>query len=242
MFDYFKDSPKDIIAHLRPLFQRGVACVRDGKVLINGEDSWDVPWIYITPEGGIEEEHNCRAICFMCAEIKFKGWSFIPIRCHSCWKVVVRPRTLKELFALHELQKEMGLWSKTGIEDRPKIPAVYGGYFYNDTLDKARQCKVVVEKRIAADISPDIPIYIKRGCTEYEEKFPEPRHWKIPPKQKEFEAYLDDRIILKARKAMQPDFVALNVKRKWVERAFELGQEYRTFTGGRELHELTTTY
>jgi len=240
MFDYF-ESQYDIIGHLRPLFARGVAYVRDGKVHIKGNDSWDVPWIYITPDGEAEE-HTRKAVCFMCQEIKFKYWHFIPVRCHNCWKVVVRPRTLKELFDLHELQKELNLWSKAGIEDRPRTPHIYGGYFYNKTLKEARKCRAMVQEAVSSKINPDIPINIKRGCTEFEEKFQESKQWTIAPGVQEFEDYLDERIVLDIEKSPQPDFVILNVKRKWVERACEVGHDYLDFAGGRSISTLVTTY
>lgn len=243
MFDYFEEAPKDIIGHLRPLFEKGACYVReDGKIGITGKNASRVPWIYITPEGGVEEEHNRKATCMVCMDIKFKYYKFVPIRCHACWKVVVRPRTLSELFALHELQKELGLWSKAGIEERPYVPANYSGYFYNDTLDKARQCKVVVERRIAADISPDIPIFIQRGCTEYEKVFPE-RSWRIPQGQKEFEAELDALLVVEVNRINPPDYVVRNTKRQWVEFAFQRGDAtYLEFTHNRPLHQLPETY
>jgi len=115
------------------------------------------------------------------------------------------------------------------------VPAVYGGYFYNDTLSDAQICEATVKKAVASKISPDIPIYVKRGCTEYEKEFPESKHWKIPPGQKEYEAELDDLLVLEVKRIDPPDYVVRNAKRKWVERAGELGHEYRQFTGGKTL-------
>ena len=244
MFDYFEEAKHDIIGHLRPLFKKGALYVReDGKIGITGRNWSHIPWIYIVSKRGVEKEHNRKAVCFVSKDIKFKYYHFIPIGCHACWKVVVRPRTLKELFALHDLQKELGLWSKAGIEERSIVPAVYGGYFYNPTLDKARKCKIIVEKAVASEISSDIPIFVKRGCTEYEKLFPEPRHWKIPLGQKEFEAEMDDLLVMEVNMSPPPDYVVRNTKRQWVERAFEVGDEtYRLFTGGKALGQLVTTF
>jgi len=243
MFDYFGDAPKDIIGHLRPLFARGACYVReDGKIGIKGNNVWDVPWIHVMPKGGEIEARDRLALCFLSMDVKFRFYNFVPIRCHACWKVVVRPRTVKELFALHELQKELNLWSKAGIEERPFVPAIYGGYFYNDTIEEGHECKSIVAKAVASEISRDIPVFLKRGCTEYERVFPE-RGWRIPPGQKEFEAWMDDLLVLEVNKIQPPDFMELNAKRKWVERAFEIGDAtYLDFTHNRPLHPLPEAY
>ena len=234
-FDYFEESAKDIIGHLRPLFAKGACYVReDTKIGVRGINIWDVPWVYTVPEK--------EPYCILSRQVVFPHYGWIPSRCHKCWKVVVRPRALKELFALYELQKQLDLPSKVGLEERPQIHEIYGGYFYNDTLDKARQCKVVVERRVAADISPDIPIFIQRGCSEYEDKFPDTTAWKISREQKDIETHLAKWLVLETKKADQSELVIRNVKRKWIERACEVGHEYRQFSGGRPLYKTKMIY
>lgn len=236
MFNYFTESLKDVIGHLRPLFQRGACYVReDGKIGIKGKNVWDVPWVYTVPE----EDRNC----IIPKTVLFPYYGFIPSRCHKCWKVVVRPQTLSELFKLYELQKRLGLSSKVGIEDRPIVEGVYGGYFYNDSLEEGLACKIVVERLVSSEIGLNVSVILKRGCTEYEHKHPNPDTWRITEQQKETEADLADLLILETKKVIQTDYIIRNVKRKWVERACEVGDEtYREFTGGRSLYPSIKTY
>lgn len=119
------------------------------------------PWLYTVPEP--------RA-CFRCHTILFDTLSMMPVRCLQCWKVVVSPRTLTELFALARLQDEMGHSSKCGMEPRNYVNRLYGGYFYNDSLPEGLDCWEKVREAVTDTISPDVPVILKRGCTEFERK------------------------------------------------------------------------
>ncbi|GAF72079.1 unnamed protein product, partial [marine sediment metagenome] len=70
-----------------------------------------------------------------------KLFGFIPSKCLNCWKVVVRPQSIVELFDLCDLQHEMAAEDdschcKCGIEKRDYVFGNYGGYFYNPSLEK----------------------------------------------------------------------------------------------------------
>lgn len=236
MFDYFEEAPRDIIGHLRPLFKQGACYIReDLKIGLKGTNTWNVSWIYTL----FGEDRDC----IIPLQVLFPHYGFIPSRCHRCWKVVVRPRTLKELFALYELQAWLKLPSKVGVEERPYIHSTYGGYFYSNTLEDGLACKTRVEKAIAADISPDIPIILKRGCTEFEQKYPNPATWTITKEQEEVEADIAEWLVLETKKVDQSELVIRNVKRRWVELAYACGDEtYRDFTGGRPLYPAIKTY
>lgn len=120
----------------------------------------DTPWHHVS--------HLRTKRCGLDHNVKFNVLGYVPPRCLECWKVVVSPRTLKELFLLLEVQKSLGRPSKCGIEIRHYTPRLYGGYFYNNSLEEGRERYEEVRKAVDEHISPEVGIILKRGCTEYE--------------------------------------------------------------------------
>lgn len=131
-------------------------------------------------------DHNFQW-CRWCYEIIFDTFRILPSHACDCWKVTVRPRTFEELWQLLTMQKKLNLPSKCGIEPRNEVPANYGGYFYNLTLDEAKECYDMVRKRVDERISLNIDVIIKRGCTEMERAFGPSDNWKLFDDQMEFE-------------------------------------------------------
>jgi len=120
----------------------------------------DTPWHHV--------KHLGTKKCTLDHHLKFDTFGFIPPRCMECWKVVVGPRTLKELFALLDIQKSLDRSSKCGIEIRYYTPRLYGGYFYNNSLDEGRECYEAVRKAVDEHIGKEVNVILKRACTEYE--------------------------------------------------------------------------
>ena len=71
------------------------------------------PWVYTQQFKGLR--------CDINQAVFWEIYKHIPTQCRNCWKVVVRPRTLKELFDLYELQKDMGVPCKCGMEVRDTV-------------------------------------------------------------------------------------------------------------------------
>jgi hypothetical protein len=124
----------------------------------------DVPWVYTRSDP--------RLNCTLWTEVHFKALDIFPEPCLNCWKVVVRPRTFKELIMLLEIQKEHTTrFCKCGIELRDYVHGNYGGYFYNHGMTEGLDCLDDVRGLVAEHISPDVPVVLKRYCTEFELKF-----------------------------------------------------------------------
>lgn len=168
---------------------------------------------------------------------------FAPRQCQKCWKIVVRPKNLKQLFQLLQLQEDMAVPSKCGIEKRDTVHGLYGGYFYTKSLAagmrRYRQVRDAVDKRIDKDIS----VILKRGCTEFELAVGDSKYYTVPPWQAHLEDMVDDLVAIDNVTRKQPDHVLNHVHRKWVEWAYANGDPtYAGFTDGKRLYPELRTY
>ena len=173
-----------------------------------------------TPWNHVNHLHTKR--CAIDHGLKFDVLGYIPPKCQECWKVVVGPRTLKELFALLEVEKGINEASKCGIELRYYTPRWYGGYFYTNSLEEGRERYEQVRKAVDEHISSDVPIILKRACTEYELcQGPSPAwhmtsaQWKM---EEELEALVDQ--IVPIQKG-QTKFVEHMIFSNWIEWAWK---------------------
>jgi hypothetical protein len=212
--------------------------------------SFNVPWVYILSDEGKD--------CGFWHNVIFDVYELFPVGCLDCWKIVVRPRTVKELFTLHEYQDEIyRKWRnnkgfcKCGTELRKYVHGNYGGYFYNNSLEEGLECFEKVSADISKYIHPDVPVTLKRGCTEYELKYGDSSKWedilekgeytdkggniiKVPTMDVLMEqieiirAHVDCRAeetpdISEGINSEQPPYVKISVMRSWLERAYEVG-------------------
>ena len=215
----------------------------DLKLLITSRQNPLTPWHYVNPSA---ED------CLLHMNIIFGVMShvaknqFVPIHCLGCWKVVVRPKTLKQLFALENLQKELNLPSKCGIEVRNYVPALYGGYFYNRSLEEGRACYKKVREAVTENenLGEDIQVYLKRACTEMERKFGETDKWEeATEEQKEIEKIIFSLIAYDPIGQKQPSHFMAHLHKSWIEWAFTHGDEtYKEYTNGLPIEPAAVTY
>lgn len=172
----------------------------------------DSPWIYVNP--------NPQLYC-MDYQAMFKGFGFIPTPCLECWKIVVQPRNFHELMCLYDLQRDMvqkdkRCWCKCGIERRDFVPRNYGGYFY--TRSKVAGLRRLKEVRdlVGSEISEDIPVILKRYCTEFELRFGPSDKYIQPEGAKEIEEYYWKNVNRLKTALVQPEFVRTNVIAGWL--------------------------
>lgn len=107
----------------------------------------------------------------------FRTFKSIPKFCFDCYKVQVEPRTVVELIKLLMVFTDIRLPNdnirKCMIELRADVSGMYKGLVYCLGLDDARDVVARLEAAVAAEISPDIPVALKRGCSEYAVKHPD---------------------------------------------------------------------
>jgi len=208
---------------------------KDGKFKVFGRLVNGDPWLR-TPSCTTQDIHG---MCGRYQEIFALKMGFIHSRCHECWKVVVAPNTVEELFKLYDYQQDIDIPAKCGIELRPFVPRLYGGYFYNQSLEQGRECHKIISEGVHNKISPDIKVILKRACSEFEIKFGPSDKWKILPEQKEYEDKFDTLFVQDvANPAVMPEYIAANTKRKWLQFAAEAkppDYTYLKFTGGKYL-------
>lgn len=227
----------DLITKLEPLFANGRFFLRDdGKITQTTRLTHDSPWIHHKTA----PNRNCGLY-----HVYHEYFKFVHSRCQECWKVVVRPRTLLELYKLMELQKALDLPCKCGIEKRGTVFGLYGGYFYNDSKELGLECYKLVRANVDANLSPDVIVILKRGCTEFEiggHGGPSDK-WEVSKDQTEMEAILNDLVYQDVVKLPQPDHVKEAIFRSWIHYAYANGDvTYKEFTGGEPLFPAYVTY
>jgi hypothetical protein len=167
----------------------------------------------------------------------------VPKACEPCYKVKALPRTLRELVALYEIAKGIECLSKWGIDlYNLHSQSVYAGFFYVKGLDAARALLPIVRK--AADENPklgaEVPIVIKRGCSNFEAALGPSDQYTFQPELSEIEAYLKSK--WRPRKA-EINTLATTLYETWVPFAYQMGDNtYLDFTNGKPLYPKSLTY
>lgn len=214
--------------------------MEDGKFVPNSPAmAEDAPWVYV--------QTAVDARCDIYHRVFFNILKHIPSYCRSCWKIVVRPRNLVELFDLYEYQREMGVPCKCGIERRPTTSNLYGGYFYTRSLEQGRERYREVRELTDKHLSKETPVILKRACTEFEigpDSFGPSDEWPdCTPEELEMEEYIIAHFPRVGFGTPQPDHVTAHVMMEWIGHAYRYGDKtYKTFTGGNPLFQPYITY
>lgn len=109
-------------------------------------------------------------------KIVFNKFKAIPKYCFDCIKISIKPRNVIELIKLMALFQRIELPNdntrKCLVETRTEIPGTYGGLIYIVGVEEAVNLFESFEKILKTEISGDIPISLKRGCSEYDLAYP----------------------------------------------------------------------
>jgi len=242
MFDYWDYCEnKDILTPIMPMLDRKEIYIRDdNKIAIPTVDTYSSPWIHAR----IATDRQCGRY----HRLYFKYYGFIPKKCMECWKVVQRPRNLKELFEVWKYQRELKEVSKCGIERRPFVHGNYGAYWYNNTKEEGFERKESLLKDF-----PKIPTILKRGCTEFEIQFGPSDRWQSTDLSLRLEETLSKLMVSvrfhdggkpKTRDGSpSPWYVNEHSKRMWVEFAYDRGDPtYKLYTKSKPLVPPVITY
>jgi hypothetical protein len=137
----------------------------------------------------------------------FDNFKIIPENCFGCYKVYVEPRTVVELIKLLLVFDSLKIPNdnvrKCMVEVRPGISGAYKGYLYCRGLEEGEILKKSVAAIVSEKISSEIPVSIKRGCSEFSMAYPSYGYIKdgsTPPmsykKQwREKEIYTDEHLV-----------------------------------------------
>lgn len=237
---YMRLSKIDIITRIKPLLERGGYYLRpeDGVIAPRVPGlAWDTPWIHV--------KHDYDAHCHLYHSVFFDIMKFIPTFCRNCWKVVVRPRTVVELFDLYELQKELDRPGKCGAEPRVSVFGLYGGYFYNRSKAEGMECYKLVRKAVNEWLSPDVGVILKRYCSEFELELGPSNEMpmRLSPEEEEVERYIETNFERERYHTVQPEHVQAFVMRKWIHWAYQNNDPtYAEFTDGKPMFKSMVTY
>ena len=236
---FYVCNKTDVVNKVMPLLESGDWKIRteDQKIVPrNIGYGYNTPWVYV------ENVPSNRCDIYM--EVFWKCYVHIHSHCRNCWKTVVRPRTLKELITLYELQKSMAVPSKSGLELRQMVFGNYGGYFYSRSKDEGLRRYKQVRTLVSKVITPDVEVILKRFCTEYEigncpsSKVPDATQEEI-----EFEKHVESYFPPTNHNIASQKHMVANVIGRWIEFAYSIGDEtYKDFTGGEPLYQPYETY
>lgn len=211
----------DIINKIHDIVQKSPGLsirVNDGRI-DHQTDSQNInnPWLFTN----ISPVRHCE----LWNGIYFSYFGIIPSFCRfCCWKVVVKPRTVVELFKLREIQKQLGFNSKCGVDLREYNEGPYGGFFYNDSLKEGRETLKVVKKKLRKYFGFDAPdCFLKRGCTEMEMKIPSDQWDYINEEHEEIEALLDEIFVKHESAGVQSDWQEKSKQYAWIRHAIKIG-------------------
>lgn len=241
-------SDDDIISRFRPLLQSGGFHLRDedGKICAKTPGmAWDTPWHHVVHSAFLDCQRWHKILFDLFSLTMPPGSGFVPSACQQCWKVVVRPKTLLGLFSLLDFQRHLNLPSKCGIEVRDYVNGLYGGYFYNHSLEQALECYKTVRAGVnkTPHLGEDVSVIVKRACTEFEMRLGDSSKWKITPRQLSIETVVNKWFVRNDVQRLQPPHAISNVHRKWIEYAYSNGDStYTHFTDGKPLYKPVKTY
>ena len=167
------------------------------------------------------------------------GQAQVPYGCRACYKIWIRPQSLRALFALKDLLDDTPYSTKIKVEALdPLSPNVYLGIVYGGDLAETRAAYHVLRAAITAcpRLGADIAMEIRRGCHNYEKLCGPSDQYGFDPALESVEAALAVHFVdapPKARPRQQRDAAA---RLRMVQIAHQLGDEsYKDFTGGKPL-------
>ncbi len=103
---------------------------------------------------------------------------------------------------------------KCMVEGRDDCSGAYKGFVYCQSMGEGKEVRKIVRRVISDELSPNVPVALKRGCSEFPHTYPEYSHMTrgggILKYRKDWKAYEDlfDKQILKAGIADAPHVVA----------------------------------
>lgn len=187
------------------------------------------PWVLFNPNYEMHEE--CMYWFNLIEKLRIPRNEFIPIHCQNCYKVVARPESLEDVMELFGAMEKNTLYSKIGCEMRDSVPANWGAYFYNQSLEEGQICKTKVRTMVNKVLSPDHEVFLKRSCTENElppTGMGDSLYWKPFEGQEEIEKYLKDNVgVYLDSDTEQYEFHLKKTVQMWV--AFARGRGDKTY-------------
>jgi len=228
-----KWTDTDVYRILSPLTSRGYFWCPESHSMRRSSDramSAETPWIHAM--GSYHKQ------CLFDHHVVFDMFNIIPPKCQECWKTVATPNTFKQLLEIEDIQIQMKVPCKCGIELRDYTPKHYGSYWYSNSLDEGRerykQVRQIVDEHVTDGKSMDV--LLKRGCTEFEMiKGPSP-FWHMTPQEEEMYELVSGYVDTGKVNALQPEMIKNHVRTTWALWAHSHGDfTYKDWNDGESL-------
>lgn len=206
--------------------QRVENLVDQGAFDLDENSNIIVPGVaYFANHAWVHTAKDTQRRCMKWYQIYWAKYGLISAGCHGCFKVVVRPLTLKQLFGVYEVQQRMGLPAKCGIERRQNSRGLYRGFWYaplSQGLEGGRDLYKKVRTKLKQS-GLDLKMILKRGCTEMEQARGASDQWEYTPQMAMYEDVLDAVIVEMPTSKHTPKVLDMHIQRKWIEWAWEMG-------------------
>jgi len=174
----------------------------------------NIPWIFINFDVRKKFCAFWNAVCTM-------RFSLIPTNCRTnCWKTVIKPRNVLELFETYDTMRNLDLPSKIGMDLRNYSYGAWAGFVYADTLEEGRKYYTMLKNAVRPK---RIPIILKRGCTEMERIKPSDQWDEITKRELDLERRLCDLFDFTELHGFQAKWLKTEIKERWIKRAIEIG-------------------
>jgi len=137
--------------------------------------------------------------------------------------VVIKPRNLKELLKLTDILHERQFPSKLGIDRRDYTYGPWAGFVYGDSIEEGQKYARKLRKLLDERISPDVPLILKRGCTEMEAIKPSNEWDEMSPEEVLLERRLNDSFEFEENETRHSAWMIEDIKYRWLRHAIQIG-------------------
>jgi hypothetical protein len=215
MICYQELDKHDIVKKLKPLWKRGGWWwdIETKRITATVGFDWDSEWVTIRRVRGFR--------CKLYHDLVFKIMDVFPTYCLGCWKVVARPDTFEDFINCMPVMRKLDLPSKLGVVPRENTFGLYQCYFYQDSLEEAKEVEALVRKEFPQGVN----IFTKRFCTEFEQKFGSSDTLEPTAEMYEITAQIEELIDFPDAWGLQPDLLVEHIMKGWILKASQAGDK-----------------
>jgi len=197
--------------------------VRKGRAKI--EDSY-IHW-------GHHKERDCTVLY----DILHDEFGYLPYKCLNCWKVIVSPKTVKQLIRFKDIAMKTGKPGKWGYDTRDYTEGIYKIYIYCDSKNEANSVGIkLIEMGVPREY-----IKIQNACTEFNMAFGEISKIKLSKEEIEEQKKIEEKFApVEAPKV--PDWVKETIFCKLIRVAEMIGDDTRHEFIETQLHPPVAQY
>jgi len=185
--------------------------------------------------------------CYLWHQIMFNHFDLVPEFCKmNCYKIVVKVRNFVEAIHLYNamhtgpavLADLTLIHGKVGIDERYYSDGFFNGFIYCNGLEDALEKYAAVSELVSANVDTsyaqsrglpaEIPIIIKRSCTEFEQKYGATNNefWSAStPDERDLQNHIEDIFVKQTVAAVQPDWLKNKIIAKMTKWANTVGDK-----------------